>query len=139
MTLNKLICRVTSKPEEGNLCVAEGGSFSIPFDIKRVYYIYGAKENIVRGHHAHKKLEQILICAYGAIEITLDYGNGKQESIVLRNPSDGLYVGPSVWRTMKWLESDSVLLVLASGHYDESDYIRDYDEFISWLKDKKEG
>ena len=136
--IRKMIYRPGILPEDGSLCVAETNTEAVPFDVKRVYYSYGVQEGIVRGHHAHKKLEQILICAYGAIEITLDYGNGKQNSIVLNDPSDGLYVGPSTWRTMKWLKSNSVLLVLASEHYDKSDYIRDYDEFVSWVKDKKE-
>lgn len=116
----------------GSLCVAEAPAAEIPFEIKRVYYIYGAKKGTVRGRHAHKKLEQVLICAYGAIEITIDGGGGTEETILLDDPASALYVGPSVWRTMKWAADGSVLLVLASEHYDESDYIRDYGEFIRW-------
>ncbi|MCK9558708.1 MAG: FdtA/QdtA family cupin domain-containing protein, partial [Candidatus Cloacimonetes bacterium] len=74
-----------------------------------------------------------LICVYGKIEVTVHNGKGKIENIVLNDPSEGLYVGPSMWRTMKWLRSDSVMLVLASQHYDSNDYIRDYDEFVAWV------
>jgi len=106
----------------------------IPFAFKRVYYTYGVKEEVVRGHHAHKALEQLLICVYGAIEIMCDNGE-KKEYAMLDDPAKGLYVGPGIWHTMKWLKDDSVLLVLASEYYDESDYIRDYDEFIRLVKE----
>lgn len=122
-----------SQSEIGLLCVTEASSETIPFDVKRVYYICDVKAGITRGHHAHRKLEQILICPHGKIEITLDYGNNYIESVILDNPAKGLYVGPSTWHTMKWLQDDSVLLVLASEHYDESDYIRNYDDFIKWI------
>ena len=132
------IQHMTSKnPEDGSLCVTESLSAAIQFDIKRVYYTYGVKEGIVRGHHAHKALEQVLVCIHGAIKVTLDYGNGNLDTILLDNPSVGLYVGPSVWRTMQWKISDSVLLVLASEHYNASDYIRDYNEFISWVSQER--
>ena len=122
---------------EGSICVAEGNSPSVPFNIQRVYYSYGAEAGIIRGRHAHKTLEQILICAHGEIEVTLDDGKGSIESIILKDPSQGLYVGPSTWRTMKWVESGSVLLVLASHHYDVSDYIRDYNEFLTWVNKER--
>ena len=133
MTINKMITRTTQNKNEGVLCVAEGKTSEVPFEIKRVYYTYGVEKDITRGHHAHKSLEQILICITGSIEVTLDYGNGNIESKTLSSPEDGLYVGPKTWRTMKWVESDSVLLVLASEHYNADDYIRNYDEFISWV------
>lgn len=133
MIINKMITRTTQNKNEGALCVAEGKSPKVPFEIKRVYYTYGVQKDITRGHHAHKSLEQILICITGSIEVTLDYGNGNIESKTLSSPEDGLYVGPKTWRTMKWVESDSVLLVLASEHYNADDYIRNYDEFISWV------
>ena len=85
-------------------------------------------------HHAHKKLEQLLICVYGEIEIQLDNGNGETETVILNDPSKGLYVGPMMWHTMKWLKNDSILLVLASAHYNEADYIRNYDEFKNIIK-----
>lgn len=133
MQILKLQYLPGSLASEGSLCDAESNSESVPFDIKRVYYSYGVEAGIVRGAHAHKTLEQILICVYGEIEVTLDNGSGGKESFVLKDPSVGLYVGPSTWRVMKWLKSDSVLLVLASHHYDANDYIRDYDEFSAWV------
>jgi len=120
-------------PQEGSLVFFEANK-DIPFAFKRVYYTYGVKEGIIRGHHAHKALEQLLICVYGAIEIMCDDGD-KKEYTVLDDPAKGQYVGKGIWRTMKWLKDDSVLLVLASEYYDESDYIRDYDEFIRLVKE----
>jgi len=122
---------------DGAICVAESMSSIIPFDIKRVYYSYGAKKGVIRGHHAHKKLQQILICIYGKIEISLDNGKGNSESVILDEPSKGIYVGPSTWRTIKWLDDNSVLLVLASEHYDESDYIRNYNDFVEWRQNQE--
>ena len=125
--------RKTKNPEEGTLVFLEAYQ-DIPFAFKRVYYTYGVKEGIIRGHHAHKALEQLLICVYGAIEIMCDNGE-KKEYTVLDDPAKGLYVGPGIWHIMKWLKDDSVLLVLASEYYDESDYIRDYNEFIRLVKE----
>lgn len=119
--------------DNGYLCYLESAK-TVLFTMKRVYYTYGVKEGIIRGHHAHKALEQLLICVYGAIEITCDNGENKKYT-VLNDPAKGLYVGPGIWRTMKWLKDNSVLLVLASEYYDESDYIRDYDEFIRLVKE----
>ncbi|MDY9920642.1 MAG: FdtA/QdtA family cupin domain-containing protein [Synergistota bacterium] len=133
----KMIHRPGALPADGSLCIAESGSKEVPFDIKRVYYIYDVEKGIARGQHAHKILEQILICLHGEIKVTLDDGKGKITSHILKDPSEGLYVGPSTWRTMEWLRTGSVLLVLASEHYDESDYIRDYDGFINWRKTKE--
>jgi len=125
--------RNAESPNFGWLVFFEANK-DIPFAFKRVYYTYGAKERIIRGNHAHKTLEQLLICVYGAIGIIYDDGE-KKEYTVLEDPTRGLYVGPGIWRTMKWLKDDSVLLVLASEYYDESDYIRDYDEFIRLVKE----
>lgn len=105
----------------------------IPFAIKRVYYIYGTKSNRKRGSHAHKKLHQILICINGSVKIYLESADGKKE-VVLNDPSKGLYVGPGNWREMSEFSDGAVLLVLASEKYDESDYIRDYDEFVKYIK-----
>ena len=125
--------RIAESPDLGSLVFFEANR-DIPFAFERVYYTYGVKEGVIRGHHAHKALEQLLICVYGAIEITCDDGEKKEYS-VLNDPSRGLYVGKGIWRTMKWLKDDSVLLVLASEYYAESDYIRDYDEFIRLVKE----
>lgn len=103
--------------------------YNIPFDIKRVYYIYDTKSDISRGYHAHKNLEQVAICVKGSCRIVLDDGKSK-ESIVLDSPDKGLYIDNNKWREMHDFSDDCVLLVLASNVYDESDYIRDYEEFL---------
>lgn len=102
----------------------------IPFEIKRVYYMYDTKEGVRRGKHAHKSLEQILICIHGSCKILLD--NGKEKKIVsLERPYEGLYIANDMWREMYDFSSDAVLMVLASDYYNEEDYIRDYDDFLS--------
>ena len=101
----------------------------IPFHIKRVYYMYDTKAGVVRGHHAHKSLEQILICIHGSCKIKLD--NGKEKKVVhLEKPYEGLYVANNMWREMYDFSDDAVLMVLASEVYNEEDYIRDYEEFL---------
>lgn len=106
----------------------------IPFKIKRVYYLYETKENVTRGYHAHKSLQQILICVHGSCKIRLD--NGREKKIVLLdNPTEGLYVSNAMWREMFDFSSDAVLMVLASELYDEADYIRDYEEFLAYVKE----
>ena len=106
----------------------------IPFRIKRVYYMYDTAEGVVRGKHAHKSLEQILICIHGTCKIRLD--NGYEKKIVhLEKPYEGLYVANNMWREMFDFSSDAVLMVLASEVYDEKDYIRDYDEFLKLVKE----
>ena len=104
----------------------------IPFEIKRVYYMYDTKEGVRRGFHAHKCLEQILICIHGSCKILLD--NGTEKKIVaLEKPYEGLYVSNDMWREMYDFSPDAVLMVLASEYYDECDYIRDYDEFLKYI------
>lgn len=104
----------------------------IPFTIKRVYYMYDTAEGVVRGHHAHKSLEQILICIHGSCTVKLD--DGKEQKIVhLEKPYEGLYVSNNMWREMYDFSSDAVLMVLASELYDPDDYIRDYDEFLNYI------
>lgn len=101
---------------------------NLPFDVKRVYYIFDTKENVSRGFHAHKNLEQIAICVRGKCRFSLD--DGKQKKILwLDNPKKGIYIQGLVWREMHDFSEDCVLLVLASEHYDESDYIRNYQDF----------
>ena len=101
----------------------------IPFRIKRVYYMYDTKSGVVRGHHAHILLEQILICIHGSCKIKLD--NGKEKKIVhLEKPYEGLYVANNMWREMYDFSDDAVLMVLAPEIYNEEDYIRDYEEFL---------
>lgn len=110
------------------LCVWEVGK-QIPFEVKRIYHIGNVKAGTVRGHHAHKTLEQILICPYGSIEVNLDDGTGVKTCLI-DSPDKGIYVGPGIWHTMKWHKDNSILLVYASQKYDENDYIRDFCEFI---------
>jgi dTDP-4-dehydrorhamnose 3,5-epimerase-like enzyme len=115
----------------------------IPFEIKRVYYIFGTREDVRRGLHAHKKLQQVLICVHGSCTILLDNG-AEREEIILNNPTQGLFVDRMIWREMYNFSSDAVLLVLASEHYNEEDYIRDYKEFKllyekGCIRDKQQG
>lgn len=106
----------------------------IPFEIKRVYYIYDVAEGARRGFHAHKKLQQVLICVHGSCTILLDDGTEKREA-VLSAPGEGLYVGPGVWREMYNFSPGAVLLVLASDFYDEGDYIREYSAFLNYMRE----
>lgn len=118
--------------ERGSLVALEEFK-DIPFEIKRVYYMYGTAEGVHRGFHAHKNLEQILICIHGTCKIKLD--NGFEQKIVpLEKPYEGLHVKSNMWREMYDFSSDAVLMVLASEYYDESDYIRDYDSFLELVK-----
>jgi dTDP-4-dehydrorhamnose 3,5-epimerase-like enzyme len=114
----------------GNIGILEERSL-VPFSIERVYFIYAVPSGSERGSHAHKKLEQFMVAASGSFTVELDSGFGK-ESFVLDNPSIGLYVPPGMWRDLKDFSENSVCLVLASAKYDESDYMRDYDEFLNW-------
>lgn len=101
---------------------------NIPFKIKRVYYIFNTKENVIRGYHAHKDLKQLAICIKGSCEFLLD--DGKETcSIVLDNPNKGLLIESFMWREMSSFSQDCVLLVLADEVYNEMDYVRDYNEF----------
>lgn len=109
----------------------------VPFEIKRVYYMYDTVSGVRRGYHAHKKLQQILICIHGSCKIHLDDGKDTAE-IILEKPFEGLYVTNNMWREMYDFSPDAVLMVLASEYYDESDYIRNYHEFIKFVNRKKE-
>lgn len=109
----------------------------IPFKIKRVYYMYDTGEGVSRGFHAHKSLQQVLICVHGSCKIKLDDGT-EQEIVPLDKPYEGLYVSNVMWREMFDFSPDAVLMVLASELYDEADYIRDYDEFLKFIKDHRE-
>lgn len=104
------------------------GSSDVPFDIKRVYYIYCVDKNVRRGFHSHKNLEQVLICVNGSVKILVKTPFEEQE-ILLDNPQKGLYIGSMVWREMFDFSDDAVLLVLASEHYDINDYIRNYENY----------
>ena len=102
---------------------------SIPFEIKRVYYIFGTQPGVVRGLHAHKELEQVAVCINGTCKFLMDDGRHRW-TVSLDRPDRGLFIGPIVWHEMSEFSPDCVLMVLASDRYDERDYIRDYDEFL---------
>ncbi len=104
----------------------------IPFEIKRVYYMYDTLEGVRRGYHAHKCLEQILICIHGTCKILMDDGKEKAE-VLLDKPYEGLYISNAIWREMFDFSPDAVLMVLASEYYDEKDYIRNYDDFLKYI------
>lgn len=106
---------------------------NVPFEIRRVYYMYGTSEGVTRGRHAHKQLKQILVCVSGKCKILLDDGETR-EIVPLDDPSKGLYLESNIWREMFEFSEDAVLMVLASELYDESDYIRDYQEFLEYVK-----
>lgn len=106
----------------------------IPFEIKRVYYVYDIKEGVRRGYHAHKSLEQILICIHGSCKILLDNGS-ERKKVFLEKPYEGLYVPCDMWREMYDFSEDAVLMVLASDYYNEEDYIRDYQEFVEHVRE----
>ena len=119
--------------DRGQLIAIEQ-QIDIPFEIKRVYYIFDTLSNVRRGFHAHKELQQVLICTSGECKILLDDGKEKM-TVHLNSPSEGLYISGCIWREMYDFSPGAVLMVLASEHYDESDYIRKYDEFIKYVKE----
>lgn len=124
--------------DQRGMLVALEENKEIPFQIKRVYYMYHTVESARRGYHAHKKLQQILVCVSGACTIHLD--DGKQtEEVRLDKPYEGLYIANDIWREMYDFTEDAVLLVLASEPYDESDYIRDYQQFIKYIGENAKG
>lgn len=118
--------------DTGNITVVENGK-TVPFDIKRTYYLYDVPGGESRGGHAHIELSQLIIAVSGSFTVTLDDGNVKR-SFLLNRPYQGLYVVPGIWRTLDDFSSGSVCLVLASHKYDEADYIREYDNFINYKK-----
>ena len=130
-------CRIIDLPKisdpRGNLTAIEGRQ-QVPFDIQRVYYLYDVPGGAERGGHAHKGLHQLIVAMSGSFDVILDAGNGKHRYHLNRS-YHGLYVCPMIWREIDNFSSGSVCLVLASNHYDENDYYRDYDEYLQALKD----
>ena len=119
--------------ERGKLVVIEGTQ-AIPFDIKRVFYIYDSDSTVVRGQHANRKSEFVLINVAGQSKVRIT--DGKEEIIVeLNKPMMGVYIPAMIWKDMYDFSKESVLLVVASTHFDEREYIRDYDEYIEIIKD----
>jgi len=119
--------------DERGMLVALEQTKNVPFEIKRVYYMFATQTNVRRGYHAHKELRQLAIPVSGSCRFLLDDGNEKID-LLLDNPSLGLLIEPAVWHEMYDYSSDCILLVLASDVYDESDYIRSYDEFVEFVK-----
>ena len=117
---------------KGDISVIENGE-TVPFDVKRIYYLYDVPGGESRGGHAHKELQQLILAASGSFTVTLDDGNVKR-SYTLNRPYQGLLVKPGIWRTLDDFSSGSVCLVLASEKYDAEDYIRDYNEFLEYRK-----
>jgi dTDP-4-dehydrorhamnose 3,5-epimerase-like enzyme len=120
--------------ERGSLVALEiGMEKAVPFDIKRVYYIYHTAKGVSRGFHAHRNLKQVAICVAGRCRMLLDNGTTREEAW-LNSPTKGLLIESMVWREMHDFSADCVLLVLASEHYDETDYIRSYSDFLEQVK-----
>lgn len=122
--------------DERGMLVSIEAMKDIPFEVKRVYYIFDTATAVRRGFHAHKNLKQVLICVNGSCKILLDNGSEREE-VLLSNPDIGLIIESNIWREMFDFSKDAVLLVLASEYYDESDYIRNYSDFISYIKENK--
>lgn len=117
---------------KGNISVIENG-ITIPFDVKRTYYLYDVPGGESRGGHAHKELEQLIIAASGSFNVKLNDGNVTR-TFTLNRPYQGLLIVPGIWRELDDFSSGSVCLVLASLKYDELDYIRDYNDFLNYKK-----
>lgn len=122
--------------ERGNLVVAEGSGRDIPFEIKRVFYMYGSDDSVIRGQHANRKTEFVLINVSGTSKVKVD--NGFETDVIeLNKPRMGLYIPTMMWKDMYDFSADSVLLCLASEHYDGEEYIRDYEAFIREIRLQK--
>lgn len=137
MENNKSIINLITLPKieerRGNLSVIEKDT--IPFEIKRVYYLYDVPSGSERGGHAHKNLQQFLVALSGSFDVVLN--DGKESKIItLNKPFEGLLINPGIWRELQNFSSGSVCLVVASEVYIEDDYIRDFDEFVSYTIDK---
>ena len=118
--------------DRGTLIAIEAGR-QIPFDIKRVYYVFDTKPGVSRGFHAHHSLRQLLVAVSGSCTLALDDGTARNE-VLLDDPALALRIDGLVWREMRDFSPDCVLMVLADDHYDEADYIRDHDEFLAAAK-----
>ncbi len=123
--------------DRGHLVICEGG-IDIPFDIKRIFYIYGSDSDVVRGQHANRKSEFVLINVAGTSKVKIKDGKGNETVYSLNRPHTGIYIPSMVWKDMYDFSEDSVLLCLASTHYDADEYIRDYDEFVEIINKEVE-
>ncbi len=133
--MNRLDVKIVELPRisdpRGNLTFAEAQSM-VPFDIKRAYWVYDVPGGESRGGHAHKQLRQFVIALSGSFNVTLDNGY-ERKTVLLNHPWQGLLIETNIWRTLEDFSSGGVCLVLASDHYDEGDYIYDYDEFLRYI------
>lgn len=121
----------------GNLVALEQGR-DFDFEVKRIYYIWGTEKNAIRGRHAHHNLKQMIICLSGQCDFTLDNGV-KRETFHLCSPTQGLYIEDFVWREFTEFSRDCIVMVLASEHYDATDYIKDYAQFLEIIRAGQAG
>lgn len=132
---NVFNCSVIELPqihnEFGSITVVDHQKDIIPFEVKRIYYLYDVPGGESRGAHGHKELYQLIIAASGSFNVILDDGKIKR-TITLNNPNYGLYIPPGIWRDLESFSSGSILLVLASEKYSEKDYLRNYKEYLKW-------
>ena len=122
--------------ERGHLVIVEGQQ-DIPFDIKRIFYIYGSDETVGRGQHANRKTEFVLINVAGSCKVKVRDGKGNEAVFLLNRPHTGIYLPKMVWKDMYDFSRDSVLLCLASEHYDAAEYIREYDEYLKFVNEEE--
>lgn len=121
--------------ERGHLVVCEGEGRDIPFDIKRIFYIYGSDRGIVRGQHANTETEFVIINVAGSSKIKVLDGKGNEAVFILNRPRTGIYLPRMIWKEMYDFSEDSVLLCLASEHYKPDEYIRDYEDFLRIVRE----
>lgn len=129
-------CRIIEIPrftdERGSLSVVESGQL-VPFEIRRVYYLYDIPAGQVRAAHGHRQLEQFMVALSGGFEVQLDDGF-ERRSVRLDRPDRGLYIAPGMWRDLNGFSGGAVCMVLASMHYTEADYLRNYDDFVAYAR-----
>ncbi len=132
--MNYKILKFNTKSDDRGSLIALENLKEIPFEIKRIYYIYNTKPEFPRGAHAHRELEQVLIMMEGSCELVLNDGKNIK-NIILNRPDMGIFIGKNMWREMKNFSYGAKLLVLASDFYNEKEYIRDYEEFLRNVND----
>lgn len=134
MSLIKVIQFPTLGDHRGSLIAIESKK-TIPFEIQRIYYLFDTKEGVSRGFHAHRDIEQVAVCVMGSCRFLLDDGF-KREEVLLNSSREGLIIEKGIWHEMHDFSSDCVLLVAANKHYDENDYIRNYEQFLEFVNFK---
>jgi dTDP-4-dehydrorhamnose 3,5-epimerase-like enzyme len=132
-------CRIIDIPrftdERGSLSVVESARL-IPFEIRRIYYLYDIPAGQVRAAHGHRRLEQFMVALSGSFEIQIDDGF-ERRTLRLDRPDRGLYIAPGMWRDLNGFSGGAVCMVLASLYYDEADYLRDYDDFVAFARQSR--